>query len=102
MTSTVDADTIRVLGDRARELAKLADHPSWPVLKGEMARVRGVYQARLARRLTTGGINASPLDQREIDYQRGFFAGAQWILDNPEMAEATLAKALERRERERA
>lgn len=56
------------------------------------------YHNKLARRLTTGGLYAPPLDQREIDYQRGFFAGARWILDNPEMAEGELRKALERRD----
>lgn len=96
--STIEADKIRVLGDRARELSKLQEHPSWPILKTELERVRDLYVGRLARTFATGGISALPLNQREIDYQRGFFRGAKWILDNPDMAESTLMKALERRD----
>ena len=99
MTSTPEADQIRVLGDRAQQLSKLTEHPSWATLKEELGRVREMYQTKLSRKLTTGGINAPPLDQREIDYQRGFFAGAKWILDNPDLAESTLQTALDRRER---
>lgn len=91
---------IRELGDRARELAKLMEHPSWDLLRLELDAKRSQFMARKTRELISGGIHADPVNQREIDYQRGFFAGAEWILNNPEMAEATLKKALERMGRE--
>jgi len=90
------AEEIRVLGDRAQSLSKLVDHPAWKTLREELDRVKAQYEGRLARKLTSGGISASPLDQREVDYQRGFFSGAEWILRNPEQAESSFAQALER------
>lgn len=90
------SDEVRVKGDLARELSKLRDHPSWETLRSEYEKVRREEEERLLRKLTASGINAAPIDQREIDYRRGFWAGAQWLLDNPDLADAALAAALKR------
>lgn len=89
-------EEIKLLGDRAQSLSKLVDHPSWQTLRDELSRVKEAYMGRLARKLLAGGISATPVDQRELDYQRGFFSGAEWILKNPEQAESSFAQALER------
>ena len=98
MSVTLNSRVIKELGDKAQDLSKLKDHPSWEVLRSEFEAKRLKYMDRLAARLMRGGLNANPLDQREIDYQRGFFDGAQWILDNPEFAESSLENALKRME----
>lgn len=94
------SEELRFLADRAQSLGKLIDHPSWQTLREELTRVREMYIDRLSRRMIHGGISAAPVDQRELDYQRGFFAGAEWILSNPEKAGSSLEQALKRRTNE--
>lgn len=96
MSSALVPPELRELGDRAQALTKLTAHPSWDVLRLELDRVRSLYMSRLVRRMTSGGIKGPAIDQRELDYQRGFFSGAEWILQNPEKAEASLEEALQR------
>src|SRR5574341_1362785 len=85
---------IRSLGDKGRELAKLTEHPAWLTLRREFEARRQTYLQRLAREMVVGGIDAEPLSQRELDYQRGFFRGAQAVLDTPDNVIAQLEKAL--------
>lgn len=94
------SDIVRDVGDRARELEKLRSHPSWPFLKKEYELLKEAYSRKLARKLLTGGMKAEALSQRELDYQRGFLAGADWILGLPEFAVNALEAALRRMERE--
>lgn len=96
MPETLRAERIREPGDRARELAKLAQHPAWDVLRKDFEERKRLYLQRLARKLTVGGRDAEPLNQREIDYERGFLRGAAAVLEAPENA----VKVLEKLERE--
>jgi hypothetical protein len=96
MTDDLRSERIRALGDAARELEKLEGHPGWEALKSEFGRMESSYSQSLARKLVSGGISAKPVDQREIDYQRGFFAAVRAILRAPDNAKAALEKALER------
>lgn len=100
ITPKLRSDVLRTVGDRARELEKLQDHPSWDTLKNEFELLRKAYTTKLARQLLRGGLKAEALNQRELDYQRGFLAGAEWILELPEFAIDALDKALRRMERE--
>lgn len=94
MSETTRSQRVRDLGDVARDLGKLTEHPSWPALRKQVERRVKSYQDRLARQLTSGGITARPLNQREIDYIRGFITGAQAVLDTPENAMKALDQAL--------
>lgn len=85
---------VRELGDSVRELSKLVEHPSWPVLRAEFEKRKDAYVSKIARGLTAGGIDAKPIDQREIDYTRGFIRGAQAVLDTPDNALKALEEAL--------
>lgn len=85
---------VQEVAERAQGLSDLKKHPSWPVLRGIFDKRKKLFFERLAHQLMQGGITSTPIDQREIDYQRGFWAGAQWILNNPEMAERSLETAL--------
>lgn len=46
-----------------------------------------------------GGPDAPPLNQREIDYQRGFLRGAAAVLAAPDNAVAELEKLLAREQK---
>jgi fatty-acid desaturase len=90
----VDAAKLKAIGDRAQELGKLKQHPSWPALR---ATVQGKYDkwvAQFTRDHLAAGFERDPVDQRHLDYQRGFWAGAFYLLDHPEKAEETLRMAL--------
>lgn len=87
---------IALLGDTANELAKLKEHPSWDVLKRVFADARQRAEKKMAREMFSGGENHPALDQREVDYRRGFLRGAQAVLDHPELAEKAFLKAMER------
>lgn len=82
-------------GTIAQDLAKLTEHPSWPVLREEFAKAREQAERRLAREMLSGGETKEPVDQRKIDYRRGFLRGAQAVLDQPELAQHAFEKALE-------
>lgn len=90
------SDALRDVGDVAREMGKLVDQPAWGMLRDELANRRTQEFTRILRRMMHGGIDASLPSQRELDYKRGFFSGAQWILDNPDLAERSLKEALRR------
>jgi hypothetical protein len=82
------------LGERAQELGKLTEHPSWPVLREEFARKRARTEKALFSQFMSGGAETKAVNQRYLDYWRGFFEGCEWLLSNPEMAETTLETAL--------
>lgn len=67
----------------------LREHAGWrrllELVQGDKSRFLG----NIARRLMSG----QEVSQREIDFHRGFYAGAQWIIERPEEAEANLEKA---------
>lgn len=89
---------VQEIAERAQALGELKKHPSWRVLRDVFDKRRHQYFESLARQLMRGSIDAPVVPQRELDYQRGFWAGAKWILDNPEMAETSLEHALRRAE----
>lgn len=86
-------------GDTARELAKLTEHVAWPTLRAVFAEAREKAERRLAREMFSGGETHAPLDQRAIDYRRGFLRGCQAVLDAPELAQHAFQKALETEEK---
>lgn len=92
--SSLRSSQLRETGTKAQELAKLTEHPAWDTLRREFELRKQHYLSNLARKLVAGGPDAAPLDQREIDYQRGFLRGAQAVLDTPENAIAQLEKLL--------
>ena len=85
---------LREVGDTARDLAKLTEHPSWPMLRMEVEKRKHGYLVKVARQITAGGPDAETYDQREIDYIRGFFKGVDAVLDAPDRAVALLEETL--------
>ena len=94
--SPLRSPKVRELGDTVRELAKLTEHPSWRTLRSEFEKRKDAYITKIARDIAAGGIDAKLIDQREIDYTRGFLRGAQAVLDTPGNAMDALEKALRR------
>lgn len=90
--------SLQVIADRARRLGSIKQHPAWPELREELGRKKARTQKSFQARHFTSSHLAAPVDQREIDFLNGFFAGAEWILDNPEQAEDTLKAALRKSE----
>jgi hypothetical protein len=86
----MDSERLKEIGYRAAELAKLKDHEAWTVLRQVLETKKERWQRGLTKRLIAGEI----VDQRDLDYQRGFWAGAFYVLDNPEKAEDSLKAAL--------
>lgn len=69
--------------DRSHRVAALKQHPAWEDLKAEWAEVKEDRTFGLGRKFLTG----TPLDQRSIDMERGFWRGVAAVLDTPERAE---------------
>ena len=84
------------LGTLAQELNKLVEYPEWDVLRESFAKARAVAEERMAREMFSGGEDKTPLDQRKIDYRRGFLRGVQSVLDAPGNADTAFRKAMER------
>lgn len=84
------------LNEHERQMiAALADSPGWDALR-VAAEVRMQQHFRsLARMFATRGVQP---DYAQLQWQRGVFAGMKFILDNPLIQAARLAKLLEDQE----
>lgn len=80
------------LRERQVRLTVLAQHPAWQELRDEFARQKERHLKKVAGEL----MGTALIDQREIDYYRGFWAGCGWLLNTAENAEDALEKALNR------
>lgn len=90
-----DPERLAALTQRAERLGKIKEHESWAELRALFEERRDKHYKSLTSRLLAG----AEIDQRHVDRTAGFFHGAQWILDHPDLAEASLKRALERAER---
>lgn len=87
----MNEDATRELQQRQVRLTALTLHPSWEELRSEFDRKKARQEKQLLSELLRG----EPLDQRRIDWFRGFWQGAEWILNNPEMAERSFKRAFD-------
>lgn len=67
----------------------LKEHDGWKRLAELVRGDRERFFAKITRRLMAG----QEVDQREIDFHRGFYMGAEWVIGHPEQAEASLERA---------
>jgi len=70
----------------------LKEHEGWKRLREHAEGDRERFFAKLAGRLMKG----ESIPQGEIDFNRGFYQGVEWILGHPEEAEASLEAAARR------
>lgn len=80
----------------ASELAKLLDNPSFQYL----ALIVGKKRDKLLGVLTAAILSGQLIDQRKIDYMRGWSDGAMSVVERPENAEAEFASVLKRLDKE--
>jgi hypothetical protein len=79
--------------DRGKKLAALQKTDGWAELRLMVAARKEKFSRNLADRLLVQGV---AVDQREVDYRAGFFAGCEWLLGSVDHAEESLEKALVR------
>lgn len=86
----------------ADEIRQLAQRPSFQLLVGLVEQGREEFYASFARTLSKrGSKHVAPVDQREVDYLRGFWAGAHYaVVDYPRDAAKQWKRHLEAEESE--
>src|SRR5690348_13502248 len=86
----VSAEKETLLRERQERLTSLANHPGWAQLKQVFAARKEAHVKSVAAKLIAG----EEIQQRELDRIHGWWAGCQWLINNPDMAESSLKKAL--------
>lgn len=86
----VDPEKERILRQRQEKLSALANHPGFKELREIFETKKEKHLKTLAADIMASGI----VEQRRVDWTRGFWAGCTWLLKNPGSAEDTLEKAL--------
>lgn len=80
--------------DRLELIARLQGYAAREAALEELKEQREGYFKNLGRHLVLGG---QPADQREIDFKRGFWAGAIWAYGQfPKKAQGDLQKEIDR------
>lgn len=95
--SSLLSPELRKLKNLDHELANLAEHPSWSSLVKMFEAEKTEWALGIGNKLLAGGLKAAPIDQRELDYKRGYFAGIRAVLSAPETV-STQVDARERKE----
>ena len=72
------------------EMVALGTHGSWPVLQQEVIREK----SRIERTVVSLAMKPDGLDQRRIDFLRGFIRGMEWIATLPDDSERSLERYL--------
>ena len=73
-------------------LAQLAEHPGWKVLQQYAAQKKQEYYLNLATMLAH---QTNPINQRTIDYKRGYWHGVLVFVKHPTSVLKNLADELE-------
>lgn len=87
-----DPEKVARLQERAVRLGELKAHPSWAELRAVFEERRRKHFDSLTKQLVAG----LDVDQRHVDRMAGFFKGAEFVLDFPDLAESSLETALKR------
>ena len=78
----------KVVGD-VKLFDGLLEHPGWQRLAEIVRGERDRFLTSVTSALWRGEV----VDQRKLDYTRGFYEGARWIIETPVEAEASLEAA---------
>jgi hypothetical protein len=84
------------IAERTAQLSDLKKLREWQTLCEVMEGKRERYFRNLAHELIHG---KEEVDQRKLDFYRGFWAGVFYLLANPEQAEREFERAAEKAER---
>lgn len=80
---------VRQIVEDVRLYDGLRDHAGWRRLHAKVKESKQSFMFSLSRRLMAG----ERVSQEEIAHSRGFYEGALWIIEQPEVAESNLEKA---------
>jgi hypothetical protein len=94
---SLDRKRLAEIGDKAQKLGELKEHPSWKLLYEIFEKKRERYFTKLARDLMAP--RGPKVDELQLEWDRGYWAGVFHVLDNPERAEATFEAALKKAHR---
>lgn len=83
-----DPEVQRTLAD-VRRLDHLREDPGWQILFLRIKEQKDAYMLRIARYLMNGG----KVDQDQITFMRGYYAGARDTVEQPETAVESLERA---------
>ena len=97
MEGLVDRE-LALLGDLARDMSKLQEHPEWAALQKNYADIKKRLEGKIARELLIGGERAEPIDQRKVDYRRGYLDACEEWLSYPAKVVARFEKQIERKQ----
>lgn len=75
-------------------IARLTRHDGWAAVRERWQTRKEHLQQVVLAQVLAGGPAAKAVDQRFIDYTRGFIDGAEWVLDNPVKATEQLERLL--------
>jgi len=92
----VNEKTREELIRRSVSLHALSKHPSFKELVAEVERRKERDLKRMVADIITTG---DPVDQRTVDYTRGWWDSLSWALGVADKAETTLGNALEEAEK---
>ncbi len=92
--SPVSAEKIQLLSEQQVKLTELTHQPGWRILRRIIETKKSLFEKNFTARHLSAVPTAEPVNQRDLDYWRGFFACGDYILANPEKAESTLEAAL--------
>jgi len=88
-----------LLGDLAQDLVKLQNLPEWGAFRKRYEELHEQAVRRMAADMLSGGETAEPLDQRKVDYRRGYLKACDDFVAYPERLVARFEKAMERKQR---
>lgn len=88
-------DKARAYGNLAQGLRRLRESEDWQVLRQSMLQAK----RKVMESWTNALLRGTPVDQRQVDYDRGYWDGVIQVLEAPDRALEQLNKTLERLEK---
>lgn len=91
-TEPAPATPLVAVQDRRALFATVKTHAAWPHLVEHYKELRKNYSDALGAKIMAGTV----VDQRELDFRRGYWAGVFAVLTSPEAAEQAYVQAEEK------
>jgi hypothetical protein len=83
-----DLSSPLLFDDEKHQLATITQHPAWPVLRRRWDELKSKKALVIGRSVMAG----DEIDQRKVDYERGYWDGVNAVLATPGSAEQALLR----------
>lgn len=83
---------MRALVHEVQTIGELTDSPGWKLLLGKIRQKKDSFLLDIAKAMMRGDV----VDQRQIDFERGYYQGALETVERPEKAWENLEGAARR------